>query len=196
MVYQQMLSSQHRVSISASPFIAQNRGKPAQYPVSFKLNGKTSTSSSGRSNYEYTYEATCLVDANVTLHQVHVVKYNVDDGDTAEVSIKQNNRYLHTKTYTYNTRTMFWVSRDYGGAGHPELDTFDNDKSVSFNIPGVKITEGDFIIRLKFQKRNSYDSRPVLTYSPFWQRKSDGYVEWWCKISITPFYGLQFTTNP
>ena len=138
MVYQQIVSSQHRVSISASPFITQNRGKPAHYPVSFKLNGKVSTSTIGRNNYEYTYEATCLVDANVTVHQVHVVKYNVDDGDTAEVSIKQDNRYLHTKTYTYSTRWMFRESRRSGAASHPELDTFDNEKAVSFNIPGVK----------------------------------------------------------
>ena len=209
MIYQRIITSQHRGSTSASPllpFIAENRGKPAQYPVSFKLNGNISTSSSGRNSGNrnaYTYEAICLVDANVTLHQVHVVKFNVDDGDTAEVSIKQDNRYLHTKTYTRGTRVRddwpYWWSAvpSAGASGDPsELDTFDNEKAVIFHVPGVKINQGDFVFRFTFQKRNSDANHHVLIYSPSWQRKSDGYVEWWCKSSSTPFYGLQFTTNP
>ena len=186
MVYQQTTSSQYRVPISASPlplFIAKNRGKPAQYPGSFKLNGKVSTSSSGRNNYEYIYEATCFVDTNVTLHQVHVVGYSANQGDKAEVSIKQDNNNLHTKSYTHSAA---------------ELDTFDSEKAVSFDIPGVKIKQGNFVVRYKFRRRNSYSvdsSRHVLTYSPSWQKESDGHVEWWCKSSSTPFYGLQFTTD-
>ena len=190
LVLQQIISSQNRAPTSKSPqspFIATSRGTPVQYPVNFKLNGRISTVY--RKTKEYTFpEVTCLVNANVTLHKIHVVKFTGYSDDKVEVSVKQDFRYLHTETYYYNNARA---------RGPPKLDTFDNEKAVSFDFPGVKIKQGHFVLRFKYRNKSSNDwSRPVLTYSPSWQKTSAAYVEWWCKTKKTPFYGLQFRIDP